>query len=148
MATNDLAYIYDPANANTAAYLKTGIQAILDNPKVENSFKDYLRSSMGTVAKRNGGINGFYGTIDLRLTKKFKTFKTQSLELSVDAFNFANLLNKDWGVNHALGSQAIYVVKGFDATKKEFVYTVNPNAGVATLSGNPYQIQVGVRYAF
>jgi len=40
------------------------------------------------------------------------------------------------------------VVKGFDATKKEFVYTVNPNAGVATLSGNPYQIQVGVRYAF
>lgn len=148
VATNDLAYIYDPANANTAAYLKTGIQAILDNPKVENSFKDYLRSSMGTVAKRNGGINGFYGTIDLRLTKKFKTFKTQSLELSVDAFNFANLLNKDWGVNHALGSQAIYVVKGFDATKKEFVYTVNPNAGVATLSGNPYQIQVGVRYAF
>jgi len=148
VATNDLAYIYDPANANTAAYLKTGIQALLDNPKVENSFKDYLRSSLGTVAKRNGGINGFYGTIDLRLTKKFKTFKTQSLELSVDAFNFANLLNKDWGVNHALGSQAIYVVKGFDATKKEFVYTVNPNAGVATLSGNPYQIQVGVRYAF
>ncbi len=148
VATNDLAYIYDPANANTAAYLQTGIQALLDNPKVENSFKDYLRSSLGKVAKRNGGINGFYGTIDLRLTKKFKTFKTQSLELSVDAFNFANLLNKDWGVNHALGSQAIYVVKGFDATKKEFVYTVNPNAGVATLSGNPYQIQVGVRYAF
>ena len=148
VATNDLAYIYDPSNANTAAYLKTGIQALLDNPKVETSFKDYLRSSLGTVAKRNGGINGFYGTIDLRLTKKIKTFKTQSLELSVDAFNFANLLNKDWGVNHALGSQAIYVVKGFDATKKEFVYTVNPSAGVATLSGNPYQIQVGVRYAF
>lgn len=148
VATNDLAYVYDPAAASTPQYLKDGIQAILDNDKVEEGFKDYLRSSFGTVAKRNGGVNRFYGTIDLRLTKKIKTFKDQSLELSVDAFNFANLLNKEWGVNHNLGSQALYVLKGFDATKKEFVYNVNPNAGVSSLSGNPYQIQIGLRYAF
>jgi len=148
VATNDLAYVFDPAAAGTADYLKQGIQALLDNPNVEKSFKNYIRSSFGKVAKRNGGENGFYGTIDLRLAKKIKTFKSQSIEISVDAFNFANLLNKDWGTNHALSSQAIYVVKGFDAAKKEFVYTVNPNAGVATLSGNPYQIQVGLRYAF
>ena len=148
VSTNDLAYVYDPANANTAAYLKQGIQAILDNPKVESSFKDYIRNSMGKVAKRNGGVNGFYGTVDLRLSKKIKTFKSQSLEISADIFNFANLLNKNWGASHALGTQAIYVVKSFDATKKEFVYNVNPNAGVATPSGNPYQIQIGLRYAF
>jgi len=148
VSTNDLAYVYDPANTNTAAYLKQGIQAILDNPNVESSFKDYIRSSMGKVAKRNGGVNGFYGTVDLRLSKKIKTFKSQSLEISADVFNFANLLNKNWGASHALGTQAIYVVKGFDATKKEFVYNVNPNAGVATPSGNPYQIQIGLRYAF
>ncbi len=148
VATNDLAYVYDPAAASTPQYLKDGIQAILDNDKVEEGFKDYLRSSFGTVAKRNGGVNRFYGTIDLRLTKKIKTFKDQSLELSVDAFNFVNLLNKEWGVNHNLGSQALYVLKGFDATKKEFVYNVNPNAGVSSLSGNPYQIQIGLRYSF
>ncbi len=148
VSTNDLAYVYDPSNANTAAYLKQGIQAILDNPKVESSFKDYIRNSMGKVAKRNGGVNGFYGTVDLRLSKKIKTFKSQSLEISADIFNFANLLNKNWGASHALGTQAIYVVKSFDATKKEFVYNVNPNAGVATPSGNPYQIQIGLRYAF
>ena len=148
VATNDLAYVFDPNSASTSTTLKQGIQALLDNPSVEGSFKDYIRNSIGKVAKRNGGVNGFYGTIDLRLSKKIKTFKSQSLEISADIFNFANLLNKSWGVNHALGTQAIYVVKGFDATKKEFVYAVNPSAGVSPLSGNPYQIQIGLRYAF
>jgi len=148
VSTNDLAYVYDPSSSSTADYLKLGIQDILDNPKVEQSFKNYIRNSFGKVAERNGGINKFYGAVDLRLSKKFKTFKTQNLELSVDAFNFANLLNKKWGASYALGTQAIYVVKSFDATKKEFVYNVNSNAGVATLSGNLYQIQLGLRYSF
>jgi len=86
--------------------------------------------------------------LDLRLSKKFKTFKTQNIELSIDAFNFANILNKKWGANHSLGTQAIYVVKSFDAAEKKFVYTVNTNAGVSSLSGSPYQIQVGLRYSF
>jgi hypothetical protein len=37
-------------------------------------------------AERNGGVNGFYGTLDLRLAKKFKTYKKQNLEVSVDIF--------------------------------------------------------------
>ena len=148
VSTNDLAYVYDPSDSGTPDYLKQGIQAILDNPDVEKSFKDYVRNSFGKIAERNGGINKFYGTVDLRLSKKFKTFKTQNVELSVDVFNFANLLNKKWGASHALSTQAIYVVKSFDAAKKEFVYNVNSNAGVATLGGNPYQIQLGLRYSF
>ena len=30
---------------------------------------------MGSVAERNGGVNGFYGTFDLRLNKNFKIYK-------------------------------------------------------------------------
>lgn len=148
VSSNDLAYIYDPNDAATPAYIKEGINAILNNPDAEQSVKDYIRKSFGKVAKRNGGINGFYGTLDLRLAKKFKTFKNQNLEVSVDIFNVANMLNKDWGSGHNLGKQNIYSIKGFDQNAKQYTYNVNANTGVSSLNGTPFQVQIGLRYGF
>lgn len=146
--SNDLAYIYDPNDAATPQYLREGIQTILANPDVEQSTKEYIRRNVGRVAERNGGINGFYGTFDLRLSKRFKVYKTQNLELSLDIFNVANLLSKDWGSGHQLGKQNIYTVKGFDPEQKVYKYSVNTNTGVSNLNGNPYQVQIGLRYGF
>jgi hypothetical protein len=148
VASNDLAYVYDPNAAGTPQYLKDGINAILNNPKVEEGMKDYIRNSFGKIAERNGGINPFYGVVDLRLIKKFAIAKKHFVEASVDLFNVTNLLNKNWGVNHNLGATSIYNIKSFDATAKQYVYTVNTNAGVSNLSGNPYQFQIGLRYGF
>ena len=94
----------------------------------------------------------------MRANKNFKLFKTHSIEVSVDIFNVGNLLNKEWGRNESLGSQALYAlgipatatapaVPGFDKTNQKFVYRVN-TAGVVTPSGNPYQFQIGARYGF
>ena len=105
--SNDLAYVYDPNSSATPDYIREGINSILNNPDAEKSVKDYSRKSFGKVAERNGGVNGFYGTLDLRLAKKFKTYKKQNLEVSVDIFNVANMLNKDWGAGHNLGTQKI-----------------------------------------
>ena len=69
-----------------------------------------------------------------------------------------NLFNKTWGVNKSLGSQALYAVgvpasgnnpalPAFDATKQQFNYRVN-TAGIATPSGDPFQVQAGLRYSF
>ena len=146
--SNDLAYIFDPNDPATPEYLRKGINSILSNPEVEQSTKDYIRKSFGKVAERNGGVNGFYGTLDLHLAKNFKIYKKQSLEVSVDIFNVANLLNKDWGAGHDLSTQRIYTIKSFDQDKKQFVYNVNPNTGVSSLNGTPYQFQIGLRYAF
>lgn len=146
--SNDLAYIYDPNDPTTPQYLRDGINDILNNPEVEQSTKDYIRKSFGKVAERNGGVNGFYGTLDLRLAKKFKIYKKQNIEVSVDIFNVANLLNKNWGAGHNLGTQRIYTIKSFDHDKKQFVYNVNPNTGVSSLNGTPYQFQIGLRYGF
>ena len=148
VSSNDLAYIYDPNDAATPAYIKEGINAILNNPDAEQSVKDYIRKSFGKVAERNGGVNGFYGTLDLRLAKKFKTFKNQNLEVSVDIFNVANMLNKDWGSGHNLGKQNIYSIKGFDQNAKQYTYNVNANTGVSSLNGTPFQVQIGLRYGF
>ncbi|MFB0495048.1 hypothetical protein ABID99_001285 [Mucilaginibacter sp. OAE612] len=85
---------------------------------------------------------------DLRLIKRVTLLKKQYFEISVDLFNVANLLNKEWGVNHNLGATPIYTIKSFDPVKKQYAYAVNTNAGVSNLSGNPYQFQIGLRYGF
>lgn len=148
VSSNDLAYVYDPNNAATPAYIQEGINSTLNNPDAEQSLKDYIRKNFGKVAERNGGVNGFYGTLDLRLAKKFKTFKNQNLEVSVDIFNVANMLSKDWGSGHILGNQYIYSIKGFDQGNKQYTYNVNANAGVSNLNGTPFQVQIGLRYGF
>lgn len=148
VSSNDLAFIYDPKDPATPEYLRDGIQAILDNPDAEKGVKDYINENLGKVAERNGGINEFYGVWDLRLSKRFRAYKTHGLEASIDVFNMANLLNKEWGVGKNLGKQNIYTIGSFDAAKQEFGYTVNKATGVSTLNGNPYQIQLGLRYAF
>ncbi len=148
VATNDLAYVYDPNDATTPQYLKDGINAVLDNPNVEKSMKDYIRNSFGKIAERNGGKNPFYGVVDLRLSKKIHVYKKHTFEISADIFNVANLLDKTKGINHNVGTTSLYTIRGFDANTNTYKYTVNTNAGVSALSGNPYQIQIGLRYAF
>jgi hypothetical protein len=103
---------------------------------------------LGTIADRNGGKNPFAGTFDLRLAKTFNTYKKQALTLSVDVFNFANLLNKDKGVNYNLGNQNLLFVTGFNQTTRQYSYRVNENVGVIQRNGTPYQIQIGGRYSF
>ncbi|MHC8948774.1 TonB-dependent receptor [Sphingobacterium hungaricum] len=157
-SNNDLAYIFDINDPNTAENIKTGLQAILDNPDASPSIKDYILEYQGEIAQRNGGINDFYGLVDLRISKKFNFYKTHGVEISAEIFNFMNMLNKDWGVNKSLGNQALYALgvaaagtnpalPAFDPAKAQFNYRVN-TSGLATPSGNPYQIQLGLRYAF
>ncbi|MBT1704758.1 TonB-dependent receptor [Chryseosolibacter indicus] len=156
--TNDLAFIFDRNNESVPANVRTGLQAVLDNPKASQSVKDYINKYSGRMAERNGGINGFYGVWDVRANKRFKLYKEHAIELSVDIFNVANLLNKEWGRNESLGTQALYAlgipatattpaVPNFDKANQRFNYRVN-TAGVVTPSGNPYQFQLGARYSF
>ncbi|WP_235528487.1 TonB-dependent receptor [Pedobacter sp. Leaf194] len=159
VATNDLAYIFDPNNTSVPQNVRTGLQTLLNNPDASQSLKDYITKYAGQIAQRNGGINDFFGVVDLRVSKKIRLYKTHTLEVSGDIFNFANLLNKKWGVNESLGSQALYALNGtaatatapavpnYDSAARAFNYRVN-NSGIVTPSGNPYQFQIGLRYGF
>jgi hypothetical protein len=110
------------------------------------------------MAERNAGINGFYGVFDLRIMKRFRLFKSNNIEVSGDIFNVANMLNRKWGTNKSLGNQTLYgigipatsstpAIPGFDQEGQRFNYRVN-TAGVVTPSGDPFQVQVGLRYNF
>lgn len=102
---NDLAFIFDPNNKNTATALADGLNKLLNSPEASQSLKDYIKKYEGKIAERNGGVNGFYGLIDLRIAKKFNLYKNHALEISGDLFNVANLFKKTWGVNEAIGNQ-------------------------------------------
>lgn len=164
VTTNDLAYIFDRNNTSVPTNVRNGLQSLLDNPLASQSLKDYILSNEGKIAERNGGINKFFGIVDLRISKKIKLYKTHNIEISGDIFNVGNLIKKKWGVNETLGSQALYAlgipevknsagvvtspaVPNFDTTNKVFNYRVN-NSGVVNPSGNPYQFQLGFRYGF
>jgi len=56
-------------------------------------------------------------------------------------------LNKEWGVNKSYGNTALYRINKFDPITKQFEYAKN-TSGLAPLSGNPYQIQIGAKYSF
>lgn len=148
VTSNDLPFVFDINDPTVSEALRNGIKGILDNPNASENIKDYIRSSMGKVAERNGGENKFFGVWDLRVAKKFKLFKSHSLEISGDVFNVANLLNKDWGATKTLGKTNLLNLNGFSQATQTYSYGVNANAGVITPSGNPWQLQLGARYAF
>ncbi|SPZ87365.1 Uncharacterised protein [Sphingobacterium multivorum] len=120
----------------------------MDDPKAEQSIKKYINGNLDRIAERNGGINGFYGVFDLHLAKNLKVYKKHGIEASIDIFNVANLLKKTWGVGHNLGKQNLYAIKSFDATSQQYIYNMSSGVGVSNLNGNPYQVQLGLRYAF
>jgi hypothetical protein len=134
--TNDLAYIFPNLT-----------QTLIDNPEVGQALKNYITDYNNKIAERNGGKNGFYGVWDVRLAKKIKFEKIGAFELSVDIFNVANLLNKEWGVNKSYSNMSLYRITGFDQVTKQLKYSLN-TSGLEPLTGNPYQIQIGAKYSF
>lgn len=144
---NDLAYVFDPSDPATPPAIAEGLRNVMNN---EESFAaDCVRENLGRLAARNSCQASWRGRIDLRLSKTFRTFRGQSAELVLDVFNVANLLNPAWGDQYNFGTkEQLLRVEGFDPEAQAYTYSVNENVGVNRESGAPYQIQLGVRYAF
>ena len=154
---NDLAFVFDPDDPATPGDVATGMRAVLDNP--HNVARDYLRRNLGRIATRNGATVPWTGRLDLRLARAVRTVRGQRVELSADVFNAAHLLNRRWGSQRLLPAGIseqnpvtqrvpLLNVVGFDQATRRYRYTVNENFGVLTRGGDPYQIQLGARYAF
>lgn len=144
---DDLAFIFDPNDPSTPENIREGMINVLNNP--DNLLRDYIANNLGTRANRNGAFNPFYGVINLRLMKAVSIVKNHKLELSADVFNFANLLNNEWGASSLLGgNQTLLNVTGFNQTSQQFDYRVNENIGRGLANGTPYQLQIGARYVF
>ena len=155
--SNDLAFVFDPDDPSTPAAIATSMRRVLENPN--NIARDYLRENLGRIASRNGVFAAWTERIDVRFAKTIRTLRGQSAEIGLDVFNVANLLNRNWGAEYQLpvgiSNQNPVVqripllnIVGFDQATRQYTYTVNENFGVLQKGGNPYQIQLAIRYGF
>jgi hypothetical protein len=151
---NDLAFIFDPDDPSTPPDIAVSMRRVLAN---RNSVaRDYIRHNLGRIADRNAGSAPWTNRVDVRAVKRL-VMGRQAVDLVVDVYNFANLLDSKWGGQYLLPQgisasnpttqqlQLLNVV-GFDQATRRYRYTVNENVGVLRKRGDPYQIQLGVRY--
>ncbi|HET9440479.1 MAG TPA: carboxypeptidase regulatory-like domain-containing protein, partial [Longimicrobiales bacterium] len=111
---NDLIYVpVDQNDIRLEAYT-SGSQVISAQEQWTrlNAFiqqDEYLNESRGQITERFGGVNPWYSNIDLRVLQDFKfaaLAKPQTIQLSLDLLNVANLINSDWGVRKVANPSA------------------------------------------
>ncbi|MFZ1455020.1 MAG: hypothetical protein WAT46_03195, partial [Saprospiraceae bacterium] len=74
--------------------------------------------------------------------------KKHGLQLTVDIFNFFNLLNNEWGRQYFVNNQALTLVN-IESSRKGFTYrNTNPVGWNVSDFSSRWQMQVGVRYTF
>ncbi len=128
---------------------------------------DYLSDHRGEIAERFGGVNPWYGNLDVRILQDISFLtrgKKNTLQLSIDILNLPNLLNSDWGVRKVATPAATspLTLVGFDADEEPvFNFSGAPQLFEGILSSGDletfvespalasrWQIQLGVKYIF
>ena len=130
---------------------------------------EYLRENRGSYAERNATRAPWQNVLDFKLLQDFSFFtangKEHTMQLSLDVFNFSNLINSNWGRRYFVPSQfELLNFEGFEddpATEKveEFRPTFtfdgvddnDPGSNFiddAGIQSSRWQMQVGVRYIF
>ena len=127
----------------------------------------YLSKHKGQVADRNGAQYPFYHRLDASIKQDIFTNigkKRNTVQISLDWFNFLNLLSKDWGIrDFAPVFNPLRATK--NATTGEVRYqlaTYTPNGApsgttpilidrsfiASTSTSSTWSMQLGLRYIF
>ena len=128
-----------------------------------------LSKYRGDYVERNTGRIPMNVTMDLRFLQDFyiqmANGQKNTLQLSVDIFNFTNMLNPEWGKIRFAGRFGGYSLvtleneTGFPGDNTSPEYTINPdlidglepwddNFDLSGLRSSRWQMQVGLRYIF
>ncbi|HEY9506061.1 MAG TPA: TonB-dependent receptor, partial [Gemmatimonadales bacterium] len=116
---------------------------------------NYLSSHRGQIAERHGAVNPWYNNLDLRIMQDFAFggVTRHNFQVSLDVFNFGNLIDSDWGVRKVASAAALSPLRavGIDATNNRPVLQFTGPAETfiddpGTLSR--WRAQLGLRYFF
>lgn len=173
---NDLIYIPRDASEITFTDFNYGTGA---NPNVVTAAEqsdlffeyieqdDYLRKNKGKYAERNGAKMPWRNQIDLRFTQDLFTDiagRKNTLQFTLDIFNFGNLLNPEWGIFKAVNAPGILVPTNITSTGGAVTAggAVTPTFRLQSNGSQPvtstfrdvnsisstYYMQFGLRYIF
>ena len=159
--------VYVPTDINdihlveyTAGGATVTVQTQWDNLNAYIESDPGLRDFRGQYVEKNGSFAPFNHILDLALKQDFGADlggDMHRVQLSLDIFNFANLLNKDWGAYYFTpGSEfnnfQLYQFDGYepDTTTPKFSYRLGTATGkdIFTISGTAsrWRMRLGVRY--
>ncbi|WP_164510814.1 TonB-dependent receptor [Nonlabens xiamenensis] len=127
---------------------------------IENN--DYLSERRGEYAERNGSRASWNHSIDLKVLQDFSIYtgankdKRNTLQLSLDLFNVANFLNKDWGERTFVPNFGEVGLITTEQGGPDPEFTFNPsftNDSIEVVDdggtrSSRWQMQVGLRYIF
>ncbi|WP_081981564.1 TonB-dependent receptor domain-containing protein [Alistipes sp. ZOR0009] len=142
------------------------VDAMVDAYKKFLATDDYTKNNRGKYAERNGARTPWENRIDLHLAQDFYftiAQKKQTIQVTFDVLNFANMLNKDWGVSYVTNYNVPTIsFVGFrptttggstpDYTKPVFQF--NPTAFKTNQTYTQHDFfsrwrgQIGIRYIF
>ena len=118
----------------------------------------YLKANKSGYAERNGGRLPFESFFDVRILQDFYLNVGNSrhtLQLSLDIFNFMNLLNKEWGVHRYVTNDNYELIRvngmEADGTTPEFIYKGSAEREQIWNISDPtsrWRMQFGIRYIF
>jgi TonB dependent receptor len=118
----------------------------------------YLRDRKGQYARRNGSYLPWYSRLDFKFLQDVFTNigkRKHTLQLSIDVFNFGNLLNKNWGVQKQTVLNNPLIPAGADAQGRPTFRMTQIGGKLptkpfqSTLStASTWSAQLGLRYIF
>jgi outer membrane receptor for ferrienterochelin and colicin len=164
-ANNDLLYVpRDISDISLAVPTASTQQAEWDRLNAFIVSEPCLHEQRGRIMERNSCRNPWSKFVDLRMGKVIPTMSGQSLQLTADVFNLANLLDKDWGINRETSgfeeanvltlatSGATYDTRGTatqaDDRGRYSVPTAFPPLRRAVVGSSRWRIQLGGKYIF
>lgn len=147
-------YVDGDGNTVTAAQQWTNLEKFINDD-------DYLKDRKGKYAERNAARTPFEHVFDLKFAQDIFTdigSRQQKITLTLDIFNFTNLLNKDWGRKYYVGNGAFTLLDfdGFaaDGTTPQYTFE-NPDDKMdiytpddSGVSSSRWQMRFGIRYTF
>ena len=165
---NDLISL--PTDLNTMVFEKTNSADTRATADIKQQFinyannDEYLKDQKGKITERNGARLPWTHQIDVRVMQDvyFMTGDIKhTFQVTLDIFNFGNLLNKDWGRQYFVANQS-YSLLGYrqavaaDVTSglvtavgtPVYKYTDIPNPYSVSQLASRFQGQLGIRYLF
>lgn len=155
--------IYIPENQNDITLVETnGISPQEQWERLDAFIEDdsYLSKNRGSYVGKNSNFIPFTSFLDLSVRQDFGlnvAGKSHKLQLSLDVFNLANLVNSEWGVRYFVPGRnnyyEFYNFEGYaeDGTTPTFSYTeegLGRDALIINNFGSRWRMRLGLRYIF
>lgn len=123
---NDLVYIPRPGDVEFRGNVS---QQKIDSFYAYIQKNDYLKDHQGQIAGRNGDRAGWINQIDLSFSQEIPgIFKGNKGIVRLDVYNFTNLLNKHWGIEHRVdfpGGRSLADYYGVDQATGKYIYDIS-----------------------